>query len=277
MNIHERQGPDALQLANCTGTLESPSLSKSTGMAAPAYELKFLLTEQQSHEVHQRLSARMVPDTHADPSRGYAYETSSLYCDTPQFDVFHRVGSFKRRKHRLRRYGDAAAIFLERKSKWGDRVKKRRCLVPDADLSLLEAPLSSTTWPGHWFHQHVHRRGLLPVCTITYERVALVGLSAQGPLRLTFDRRIRGVPTNVWNVLTVADGIPLLSGRVICEFKYQVFLPAMFKEVIQDMRLTPSPVSKYRTLLRALGHVEAGGVSGNNECRSTNDEGMPKS
>jgi hypothetical protein len=253
---HQRQGLDDFKFVSPSIQFDSPSLSESGGKDILAYELKFLLTEQQACEIRERVAGRLVADAHADPSRDFAYETTSLYCDTAQLDVFHRIGSFKRRKHRLRRYADASSVFLERKTKWGNRVKKRRTMLPEADLTLLATPLSAVDWPGHWFHQHLRRRHLLPVCTISYERIALVGQSAEGPLRLTLDRKLRGVVTNEWSVAKVDKGIPLLTGQVICEFKYQAFLPAMFKDIIQDMRLTPSSVSKYRTFLRTQGHVE---------------------
>jgi hypothetical protein len=253
---YERQGSEAVKLVSQSMQLESPSLSASAGIIVPAYELKFLLTEQQSCEIRGRVAERLVPDAHADPSRDFAYETTSLYCDTAQLDVFHRMGSFKRRKHRLRRYADAPSVFLERKTKWENRVKKRRSMLPYTDLALLATPLSAADWRGHWFHQHLQRRQLLPVCTLSYERIALVGLSAEGPLRLTLDRKLRGVMTKDWSVAKVDEGISLLAGQVICEFKYQAFLPALFKEIIQDMRLTPSSVSKYRTFLRTQGHIE---------------------
>ena len=228
----------------------SPSLIASSGLELPAFELKFLLTEEQTLEVVERIAGRLVPDPHGDPTRGHAYDTTSLYCDTAQLDVFHRLGPGKRRKHRLRRYGVSPWIFLERKIKWGDRVKKRRTQVLDADLGLLIDPLSDGDWTGAWFQRHLQRRQLLPVCTIAYERIAFVGQSAEGPLRLTFDRNIRGTLTNAWRVDCLEDGMPILADQVICEFKYQSALPALFKEIIQALHLTPSPVSKYRTFLR---------------------------
>ena len=239
------------QKASLNGAVESPSLSASAGPDRPAYELKFLLTEQQAREVEKRARERLAYDPHADASRGNSYLITSLYCDTAQLEVFHRLGSFKRRKHRVRRYGNAASVFLERKIKWGERVKKLRTMVPDSDVALLANPMSATTWAGHWFHRHIVRRQLQPVCRIAYERVALVGSSEEGPMRLTFDRRIRGVLANDWVLDEVDDGMPVLADNVVCEFKYRSFLPPLFKEIIQAMRMTPSPVSKYRAFLRA--------------------------
>jgi hypothetical protein len=227
----------------------SPSLSTRRAGESPAYELKFLLTETQARAVEELAREQLVADPHGDPARDGAYSTTSLYCDTAQLDVFQRRASFKRRKHRLRRYQDAAWIYLERKTKSGDRVRKQRTQVPDNELAMLADSMSAPEWPGHWFHRHLLRRQLRPVCRIGYDRLALVGAAPQGPLRLTFDRGLRGVRTDEWCVEPVVEGAAFLTERVICEFKYRGFLPALFKQIIETLRLTPQPVSKYRTFL----------------------------
>jgi VTC domain len=237
-------------VAPAAGPTVSPSLIASSGLDLPAFELKFLLTEAQALQIVARVAGRLTPDPHGDPARGHAYDTTSVYCDTARLDVFHRLGPGKRRKHRVRRYSASPWIFLERKIKWGDRVKKQRTPVADSDLELLLGPVAESDWSGAWFQRHLQRRQLLPVCAIAYERAALVGQSAEGPLRLTFDRNIRGTLTNDWRVAPFYEGTPILPDEVICEFKYQTALPALFKEIIQAMHLTPSPVSKYRTFLR---------------------------
>src|SRR5262245_49515488 len=206
------------------GKAASPSLNASAGVDAPAYELKFLLTEARATEVESRARHGMVPDPHADPI-GASYRTTSVYCDTPQFDVFHRRGLYRRRKHRLRRYGRATWVYLERKTKWGDRVKKLRTSVRDGDLPLLALPNSTETWPGHWFHRHLTRRRLAPVCRLTYDRVALIGESALSSFRLTFDRRIQGTLTSSWEPHECDGCVSVLTGQVICEFKFRSCLP----------------------------------------------------
>ncbi len=234
--------------------LESPSLVSGVGADVPAYEVKFLLNEEQAHELMRHVGNRLELDAHADPALGSAYRTTSLYCDTPALDVFHRLGVHKRRKHRIRRYDRSPWIFLERKSKWGDRVKKRRIMVPDADLVIFQGALSATSWSGHWFHRHLRERQLGPMCAIAYDRVALIGRTPEGPMRLTLDRNIRGVVCRDWTVPQFESGTPILTGQVICEFKYRSSMPALFKEIVQAMHLSPSPVSKYRTFMRTMGY-----------------------
>src|SRR5579884_4194362 len=76
--------------------IESPSLFAAGADGPPAYELKFLLTEEQAAEVERRVASRLGLDTHADPALGKAYLTTSVYTDTPAFDVFSRNGGFGR-------------------------------------------------------------------------------------------------------------------------------------------------------------------------------------
>jgi len=245
-----------LREAGSNGTA-SPTLTASESLDAPAFELKFLLTDTQAAEIEIRAREKMVPDPHADPTEA-SYRTASIYCDTARFDVFHRRGLYKRRKHRLRQYGRAPWVYLERKTKWGDRVKKLRTPVRDDELSLLAQPMSAVTWPGHWFHRHLTRRRLAPVCRLTYDRVALVGESASGSFRLTFDRRIRGTLTADWAPGECDGGTSILAGEVICEFKFRTVMPVLFKDIVREMGLTPSRVSKYCAFLRASGHVPDG-------------------
>src|SRR5262249_18563391 len=154
------------------------------------------------------------------------------YLDTRQLDVYHRTSGYRRRKFRVRRYASAAWTFLERKSKWGDRVAKKRSAVKDEEVPLLALPMSLITWPGHWYHRSLVMRRLEPACVISYQRTAFVGPSVESPIRLTIDRRIHGVLASEWSLVPQEGGLPLLTGKVILELKFRLALPALFKEVI---------------------------------------------
>jgi hypothetical protein len=232
---------------------ESPSLDSSGGGDGPAYELKFLLEEDRAQEVAAWARSRLILDPHGDPALGGAYRTTSLYCDTPELDVYHRSPSYRRRKYRVRRYGTAAWIFLERKSKWGDRVEKQRSPVQEDELQRLAAAVPEATWSGEWFHSSLLTQGLHPACRIAYDRTAFVGSCPDGPLRLTLDRRVHGILTNEWGIQAFDSGRPLLTGQIILEFKFRSALPAPFKELVHDMRLSTSAVSKYRLCREAWG------------------------
>jgi hypothetical protein len=231
---------------------ESPSLGRPAG-EAPAYELKFLLDEGPARDVEAWAGRRLALDPHGEPELGGAYRTTSLYCDTPELDVYHRTPSYRRRKFRVRRYGEAPWAFLERKSRWGDRVTKRRSAVPTEELAHLAHPMSLVDWAGHWFHTRLLARRLGPACQVAYQRTAYVGACPEGPLRLTLDRRVCGVLAGAWAVAPFEGGLPLLPGRVILELKFRSALPAPFKELVRLLRLAPTAVSKYRLCREAWG------------------------
>lgn len=243
---------------------ESPSLQRSPD-GAPSFEMKFLLDEVQAREVESRLRYCMQVDPHADPVLGNGYRITSLYCDTPRFDVFRRVGRYGRFKLRLRQYGVAEKLYLERKARRGNRVRKRRSAIELDELPKFHAAGFEPDWEGTWFRRQLLRNELAPVCLITYQRLAYFGSGDEGPLRLTFDREIRGGLSSDWSLNGADQGESLLSDRVVCEFKFRRSLPTPFKAVIAELQLRPVGVSKFRHCLTAAGiianGVGAGGVA----------------
>ncbi len=225
----------------------SPSLRSEAD--PPAYELKFLLSESQAREVQARIEPILQLDPNADPALGGAYRTTSLYSDTQAMDVYLRRGSLARDKYRVRRYGEAPILFLERKTKWGRRVQKHRTSIPHAQEHGLAQETRAEGWEGAWFHEQVLALGLRPVCLIAYERLAFIGPD----VRLTFDRRLQGKLIQQWSVASVQAGVPFLTEQVICEIKFQGVLPAFFKAIVQELNLAPSTVSKYRRFVQTAG------------------------
>lgn len=236
---------------------QSPSLT-TAAHATPAFELKFLLDAVRAQDVEEWARRHLALDPHGDPALGGAYRTTTVYTDTAELDVYRRSPSFRRSKYRVRRYGSAADLFLERKSKSGDRVAKRRNPIPGDDLPCLTHPMSLVTWPGHWFHRRLLERRLGPACRIAYQRTAYAGSCPNGPLRLTLDRGIRGLLTESWDLDPFEGGLPLLTGQVILEFKFRTALPAAFKSLVQIFRLGPAVVSKYRLCREAWGATPLG-------------------
>jgi len=60
---------------------------------------------------------------------------------------------------------------------------------------------------------------------------------------------------NEWKLEAVSAAGPLLPDRVVCEFKFRTAMPALFKGIVADLALTPTPVSKYRTFVQSTGLV----------------------
>lgn len=246
---------DAASLAAIS---QSPSLARSVRGNEPAREMKLLLSEAQARDVEARLAPLLSLDPHADPDEGNSYRLSTLYCDTPQLDVLHRRGRYRLFKFRLRRYGDANQVYLERKSKRGTQVRKRRASVDLSELNYFDEALCPEPWAGNWYHRQVRRNRFAPQCLIQYERVAYFGACGSGPLRLTFDRNVRGSLQHDWSLAEPTDSLLLLPGMVVCEFKFRAALPALFKSVLQLLQLAPQGVSKYRGCLQAHGLAEMG-------------------
>jgi len=233
--------------------LLSPSIQRTLGERIPAFELKLVLPETLARTLEAWAEQRMQRDQFGNPEDGGAYQTTTLYLDTPQFDVFHRSPGFRRRKYRLRRYGLESRIYFERKSRRGDRVRKRRSDALLHDLPRLVADEAAAEWSGAWFRERIALHSLLPACRVTYRRTAFVQASDQGPVRLTFDREIRGVSDGSWDLTPVDGGDCLLDGAVVCEFKFRESLPALFKQVIVDLQLQSGSMSKYRRLMARHG------------------------
>ena len=233
-----------------SGGLESPSLFANGADGPPAFELKFLLNEERARAVEERAGSFLALDRYADPNRGNAYPILSLYTDTPDFDVYRRSPALGGCKHRVRRYGDRGPIFVEQKTKTGDRVRKRRASADLASLAALAGSNPLPGWPGEWFQDGVKEQNLSPVCRIAYDRVAFLGTVEGGTVRITFDRNVRGDTESNWELGPVQSETKLLVGEVICEFKFRLAMPRPFKAIVEEFGLAPSAVSKYRRFMQ---------------------------
>jgi hypothetical protein len=249
--------------ASSAAGLESPSLYDPSAADGPiAYEVKFLLTEEQARAVEARAAERLALDPYADPQMGNAYLTTSVYTDTPAFDVFYRSEGYDRDKFRVRRYGHTGPVFVERKTKNGEKVRKSRVRISPTEVGVLAKPSLNGDWAGRWFHGELLEKRLRPVCRVAYERVAYLGTADGGTVRLTFDRNIRGAAARDWTLEEVAAVPPLLRDKVVCEFKFRNVMPALFRAIVADLALTPTPFSKYRTFVQTAGLAQAGRADG---------------
>lgn len=223
-----------------------------------AAEIKFLVTPEQGDAIREWARTRLTPDPYGSGESADRYSTSTLYCETAAQDVFHRRGSYGRSKYRIRRYATSDMVFLERKLRTKDMLSKRRSLVAIDELSQLGLPTHSwpAKWPGAWFGNRLMTRRLGPVCQVTYDRVARLAATPYGVARLTLDAQIRAWPAGTFEFQS-GEPEPVLPGRVILEMKFRVEMPAAFKALVEEFRLNPSPVSKYRSSLVALGLATA--------------------
>jgi len=216
-----------------------------------AREVKFLVTPEVAAAILEWSRSRLAADPYASGESGDEYLTTSLYFDTDDFAVYRRRGSYKRSKLRIRRYGTADVVFLERKLRTARLLSKRRTTVPLDDLPRLASGSFDATWGGHWFEKRVAARKLHPVCQVAYRRHARVGTGLYGPMRLTFDDCIVALPCDDFTFSPEA-GLPVLSMHAIVEMKYRVEPPAVLRHLIEEFKLEPAGVSKYRLAMDTL-------------------------
>jgi hypothetical protein len=228
---------------------DEPDLSPSlTHSRVPAFELKFLVSEAHAAILEAWARNHFLPDSHGTDG---AYHTTTLYCDTPNFDVLHKTDGFRRRKFRLRRYDERADLFLERKTKTGTQVRKRRTEIHESELPYLASPMSLPDWAGNWFHRRLWFRHLGPTCVLNYHRTAFSQPADHS--RVTIDRHLFSQRTKHWKLPPPGKGIPVLAGQAVVEFKFQDTLPLILKDALERFRLHPTAHSKYRSALAAWG------------------------
>ena len=100
---------------------------------------------------------------------------------------------------------------------------------------------------------------------MTYRRIARVGMSSTGPIRLTIDRDLFASDAADWRIPSAPlSGEPLLLGQQIVEMKFRDALSAAFRALIHDLHLEPGTFSKYRESVAAC--ISLGRLTG--ECAS---------
>lgn len=239
---------------------ETRFLSPSLRVQSPdsfTYELKFLVSAAAADRIEARARGELRADPHGDPALGGAYAVTTVYLDTPAFDVFHRARELEGAKLRVRRYGSAALAYLERKRRRGDRVQKRRSAVEAADLAARMGG-AEAGWEGEWFREEVAARGFRPVCRLDYERAAWFGTVDARHFRLTIDRRIAASPASGWEPGEARGARPAFPGEAVCEMKFRDSLPAALRAIVADFGLSAAGVSKYRKGCVVLGLVPGG-------------------
>ena len=215
-------------------------------------EIKFLLDEATGLRVREWARERLEADEHGGGAHGDEYRVSTLYLDTAARDVFHRRGSYGRSKYRVRRYGEEARVFLERKLRTGSRLAKRRTDIPLDTLHLLPGRDLDNHDSTTWFRRRVSVRQLEPVCRVSYLRTARLANTPDGRVRMTLDYALSASTADAFAI----DGpgpAPLLTGHMILELKFRGAMPAVFKELADAFALSPGRASKYRTAADVLG------------------------
>lgn len=221
---------------------------------AHAAEIKFVIDGSLARCIREWARIHLQADPHGTGPCGDEYDTTSIYFDTRQFDVLHRRRSFARAKYRVRRYGAADTLYLERKLRKPGVLIKRRTLAPLSFLERLDTTDDGADWAGAWFHRRLIARELRPVCQVSYRRMARFIDLPEGQARLTLDSHPRA---SSLAEARFSDGpvVPFLGDDMILELKYRGKLPAVFRRLVEDFALSAATASKYRLGMAAVGHV----------------------
>ena len=217
------------------------------------YELKYILSEEQTDFLKEKLKGRMEIDAYGLTS------IASLYYDTPDYRLI-RASIEKplfKEKMRLRSYGlakDGSTVFLELKRKAYGIVYKRRVPTTEAAVERFFAYEGNVCADGQIAREISYFRDfykkLVPACLIVYDRTAY--FEPGGDLRLTIDLNPR-YRTEDLTLKSSMEGISLLpEGWTILEVKVQDAMPLWLAEILSAGHIYKGSFSKYGEAYRQL-------------------------
>ena len=217
-------------------------------------EVKYIISLREAELLKYRLRAMLRPDPHARADGSYFIR--SLYFDDTDYRAYHEKmdGVKERTKYRIRFYNmDDSVITLEKKSKDGDLSGKesQRITRETAEAFLTAgAPLGQTEGLSRELAR-LRRGGWKPAVLVDYTRYPFI--YPTGNVRVTIDTDLRTAPfrTDLFDdrVLT----LPVLNeGEAVLEVKYDAFLPAPVRALLEGVPKQRCAVSKYTKCLDIL-------------------------
>ena len=212
-------------------------------------ELKVIVPRERVDDVREWAEERLEAAT--------PYEVTSLYLDSPEFEVLE--GSYGRSDmtFRVRRYDDGTKIWLERKRRLGTAVSKRRTPWTLGDLpALLTSTVSSASEPAEAFRSEVTRGGFSPRVLVSFHREAW----SAPELRVTLDTGVRaGEQSSLLSLDRSATTRPVVPHGAVLELKTSSDeRPAIMRQLLDDLGLQVESFSKYAASARALGLAPEG-------------------
>ncbi len=233
------------------------------------FEFKYIIDEACARAMRDCVRGFLVPDTYADPERGFAYTIHSVYLDNPSLTLFHSTvdGLKNRFKLRVRYYDDNPAnpTFFEIKRRVNDAILKKRAAVRrECAVELIRGQpprmehLVNPDQPKAW-------DALLDFCSlrdrlqatgrviVSYWREAWI-TPDNNSVRLTMDRQICGVRfdgTLATNAFSTGKHPPIPG--VVLELKFTTRFPAWMGDSARIFNLQRTTCAKYVHCTNALG------------------------
>lgn len=203
------------------------------------HEVKHEISRLDMLTIRQRMKAVAEPDPHTIDG---LYYIRSLYFDTP-FDSALREkidGAAIRQKFRIRSYNrDNSFIRLEKKSKWnGLGTKDQSRLSEDQTLKIIKGDID---WMSdeedpliRELYTQMRGRLLKPRVIVDYTREPFI--YRPGNVRVTLDYDIRTGLDSTDFLNYEAPTIPVKGSPIILEVKWDGFLPAVIRDLVQIER-----------------------------------------
>lgn len=222
-------------------------------MARLRHELKYLVSEAQAVALAEHARAFLRPDRHAPNGR---YVLSSLYFDNANLRLCRESleGVKNRYKLRIRCYSDdpEAPCFLEIKRRINQMIAKSRCRVPRSVVAPLLLERVSPARVGlrcddpalGQFLFYCRQIDARPAVRVRYGRQSFE--SADGDLRMTFDRQLATVVTPTAELgLNGAGWEAVRRQPVVFELKFTNGYPGWVAQMVRAFGLTATSMSKY--------------------------------
>lgn len=212
------------------------------------HEWKHEISYADMLSLRSRLSVVMQQDSHAVNGR---YKIRSLYFDNYRDKaLLEKInGVNTREKFRVRYYNDdLSLILLEKKSKIHGLCSKEQAVITleearliankDIDsLSTSEKPLVKV------LYYKIRTEGLEPKTIVDYIREPFIYVP--GNVRVTLDYDIRTGLTGTDFLTSDCVMVPAGNAPIILEVKWDEFLPAVIRDVVQVPGTHTSAFSKY--------------------------------
>ena len=232
------------------------------------YERKFVVSDNAAEAIRSFVSAYLPIDEHVTQDQPRGYRVTSLYLDTPSFDLYHQSchGIKNRYKLRVRFYDttEGSPAFLEIKQRTTEAVHKMRAAVTRraAEEVLRGRWISSADLVGNGeaslqalaaFCERREQLRAEGTAFVSYLREAFVSRTAEA-VRVTFDRKIAGHPYDpAAGLATPADTAVVAVNGVVLELKYNGRAPRWMHDLITSFGLQRLSFPKYVYAVNALG------------------------
>lgn len=198
--------------------------------------------------LRSRLSAVMQQDCHAASGR---YKIRSLYFDNFRDKaLLEKInGANTREKFRVRYYNDdLSLVLLEKKSKAGGLCSKEQAVITVEEARFIankdiESLSKSEKALVKELCYKMQTEGLEPKTIVDYIREPFV--YAPGNVRVTLDYDIRTGLTGTDFLTPDCVMVPAGNAPIILEVKWDEFLPAVIRDVVQVPGTHTSAFSKY--------------------------------